>query len=226
MAQQITAYLSDDGQIYRNQDDAQFADYLGSVNARVDAFVASIVASQECLDSAALLKRWEAHRIGGKEGWMQDRWMLDTPIPLPPPPHTPPWVEAAAPVAAPAKKAKAVKAPRTPRVATAIAQALDAAKAAAEPAKYRKHVAIVGLFNIHHANIAKEFEEALKLTIYDSDCIAKLHGLKGCHKVVVLTKFVSHKHIETLKSIGQEPLLIHGGLDKLKDALTNIYVNS
>lgn len=235
MATQITAYLSDDGVLHRSKDDADFADYLGAVAFSVGAFVDELGASQT-LSFADVLTQWELWRIGGRDGWAALRQPMSA-APEAEQEQAPPVVAPSTPEKpkAPPMKAK----PEKPR--TAITEALEAARvkserqqaeartgpgAAAAPPAYRKHVGVVGLFNIHHSNIKKEFEDALKLTIYDADCIPRLHGLRECHKVVVMTKFISHKHVDVLKSIGQEPLLINGGMDKLKEALTNIYVNS
>lgn len=239
MTQEITAYLSDDGRIFRNRKDAQFADHMGALGARIAAFTSDPARSLPS-DPAELLLAYEDWRFGGRAGWEaahQSMYPLQAALPLEATPA--PDAPAEAPVVpAPVTVPVAVPAPRAkpgpkPKPATAIMAALDAARSVAEarPAAraaqaYRKHVAIVGLFNIHHANIEREFGAALKLSIFDADCMARLHGLRACHKVIVMTKFVSHKHIEALKAIGQEPLMVNGGMDKLKEALTTIYVNT
>lgn len=239
MTQEITAYLSDDGRIFRSRNDAQFADYLGVIGERIAKFVTDPTRENPA-DPAALLLDWELHRIGGRPGWeernraMQPRQAgLSLGEPVVAAPDAPaPAVEVPLPRAKPGPKPKAKQEPSP----NAIAEALEAARVTQQrkqaeerprtPAAYRKHVAVVGLFNIHHANVEKEFGHELKLSIFDADCMSRLQGLRACHKVIVMTKFVSHKHIDALKAIGQEPLLIHGGMDKLKEALTNIYVNS
>lgn len=232
MTQEITAYLSDDGRIFRNRADAQFADHLGVVGQRIATFLTE---PGRVLppDPAELLLTWEDWRIGGRAGWEETQRVLppvQSALPLEAQPAPSAEVTPPAPV-------RAKPGPK-PKDRTAIRDALEAARvtqqrkdaedrpAVKTPSAYRKHVAVIGLFNIHHEHIVREFGNELKLTIYDADCIAKLHGLRACHKVVVMTKFVSHKHVELLKSIGQEPMLVMGGMDKLKEALTTIYVNS
>jgi hypothetical protein len=237
LTQEITAYLSDDGRIFRNRADAQFADHLGVVGQRIATFLTE---PGRVLppDPAELLLTWEDWRIGGRVGWEETLQALhpaQAALPLEAQPV--PSAEVTPPVAPVPARAKPGPKPKN-KDRTAISDALEAARvtqqrkdaearpAAKTPAAYRKHVAVIGLFNIHHEHIQREFGNELKLTIYDADCIAKLHGLRACHKVVVMTKFVSHKHVELLKSIGQEPMLVMGGMDKLKEALTTIYVNS
>jgi hypothetical protein len=235
LTQEITAYLSDDGRIFRNRADAQFADHLGAVGQRIATFLTEPGRALP-LDPAELLLAWEDWRVGGPAGWQKMQQALQ-------PVQAALSLEAQlAPAAvmissSPPARAKPGPKPKN-KPATALSDALEAARVAQQrkqaedrPAAktlgaYRKHVAVIGLFNIHHEHIQREFGNELKLTLYDADCIAKLHGLRAFHKVVAMTKFISHKHIELLKSIGQEPLLVMGGMDKLKEALTTIYVNS
>lgn len=237
MSQQITAFLSEDGQLHRTIEDADFSDYMNAVAFSVGAFSDELTASKRVLDMKEVLLDWEMWRIGGREGWLTQRAATAAPPLLAPAQAQLPLMAAPAPAPKPSAPAKAKAAP-TP-AQTAITVALDSARevararaiaetrpAAKAPTAYRKHVGVIGLFNIHHANIEKEFGNELKLSIFDADCMARLQGLRACHKVVVMTKFVSHKHIDALKAIGQEPLLVNGGMDKLKEALTNIYVNS
>lgn len=234
MATEITAYLSEDGQLHRSKDDADFSDYMGAVTFSIGAFVDELDQAQ-APSFTEVLTKWELWRIGGRDGWAAQR-QGQGPSTVPTPPIEQSVVEPAEQVPVKAR-IKEVKLP-PPKERTAIMEALDAARVVSErklaearpgakqEKAYRKHVGVVGLFNIHHASIEREFGEALKLTLYDADCMPRLHGLRGCHKVVVMTKFISHKHIESLKSIGQEPMLVTGGMDKLKEALTTIYVNS
>lgn len=237
MTQEITAYLSDDGRIFRNRADAQFADHLGAIGQRITTFLTE-PGRVLPLDPAELLLAWEDWRVGGPAGWQEMQRALapvQAALPLEVRP-APAAVMVSSPAPAP-ERAKPGPKPKS-KPATAICDALEAARVAQQrkqaedrsgaktPAPYRKHVAVIGLFNIHHEHIQREFGNELKLTIYDGDCVAKLHGLRACHKVIAMTRFITGKHLELLKSIGQEPLLVTGGLDKLKEALTTIYVNS
>jgi hypothetical protein len=235
LTQEITAYLSDDGRIFRNRADAQFADHLIAVGQRIATFLTE-PGRVLPLDSAELLLAWEDWRVGGPAGWADMQRTLQ-PVQAALLLEAPP--AAAAEVTPPPAPARAKPGPKPKdKTRTAICDALEAARVAQQrkqaedrpavrtPVAYRKHVAVIGLFNIHHEHIQREFGNELKLTIYDADCISKLHGLRACHKVVCMTKFISHKHIELLKSIGQEPMIVMGGMDKLKEALTTIYVNS
>lgn len=94
-----------------------------------------------------------------------------------------------------------------------------------KPKAYKRKVGIVGVWSGNQTSIKKDFGDKLDLYIYSPDDVNKLQGAKELQKIFVMRKFVSHRHTDILRSIGQEPMLINGGMGELKDALT-AFVNA
>lgn len=204
MAREITAYVSDDGAIHIDKNDADFSDYSGAISTDVNDFMKqnSVVDKDQAL--LRLICKWELWKVGGFSGWLAGK-NGD--------------FEPAAASIAPAVVVAPISA-LTPKTAT---KTLRVEK---KPTPSKKHIGIVGLFPVHQAIIEKEFNEAFKLTMQDCDVKnrGRLDGVGSCHKVFVMAKFVSHTVIKELRALGQEPILINGGIDKLRDSLTNLYV--
>lgn len=200
MVERITAFRSADGRLHMDKNEAEFADF--SLSVQQDA--ADFLKQRQHIDEDGLFQRllcdWELWRLGGFAGWLKHCEQEQADL----------LAEDAQGVEQP--EATAVRgAPRAPR------------RQVTEKNPHRKHVGVIGLDAPLHTVIEREFADCFKLTLYDRDCIARLEGLKHCHKVFAMTNCISHKHVETLRALGQEPYRVAGGITTLKNALTDYY---
>ena len=85
-------------------------------------------------------------------------------------------------------------------------------------------VGIVGLHSGEHAALKKDFGDLFRLSILTPDESRKITGYKGMDKTYLMSKYVSHRHMDLLKSIGQTPIIIPGTVNDLRDALTALYL--
>lgn len=92
------------------------------------------------------------------------------------------------------------------------------------PSVSQLKIGIVGLHSGDHAALKKDFGDLFKLSILTPDETRKITGYKAMDKTYLMSKYVSHKHMDLLKSIGQTPIIIPGTVNDLKEALTALYL--
>lgn len=92
------------------------------------------------------------------------------------------------------------------------------------PSVSQLKIGIVGLHSGDHATLKKEFGDLFRLSILTPDESRKISGYKGMDKTYLMTKYVSHKHMDLLKAAGQTPVIIPGTVNELKEALTALYL--
>lgn len=202
MAIAITVYQSEDGQLHRSREDAEFADFAITMREDIGDFLRAQQRQDPDGHTLRLLCDWELWKFGGFAGWLEHRRLeqagetvvRDLLPPAPPPPLVPPA--------------------RRPVLVSAIAP------------HHIKHVGVVGLVPNLHSMIEKEFREAFRLTILDPDESHKIGSLKQCHKVFVMQRTAGKSQIEAVKALGQEPLRITGGVSSLREAMLTLYANS
>ena len=85
-------------------------------------------------------------------------------------------------------------------------------------------IGIVGLHQGDHIGLKKEFGDLFKLSILTPDESRKITGMKNMDKTYLMSKYVSHRHMDLLKAIGQTPVIIPGTVNDLKEALTAVYL--
>ncbi|MDR2880887.1 MAG: hypothetical protein LBV29_03160 [Azoarcus sp.] len=107
-----------------------------------------------------------------------------------------------------------------PQIAAAVS-----GKQAAPLNKLKVHV--VGAYNGQIATLKQEFGE-MRLSFSNAD--ENLHQLKdkarNADHVCIMTKFISHKHVEVVQSAKPRNVhLVDGAVSNLRDKLTEIYVN-
>lgn len=208
MAKAITAYVSDDGQVHRSQEEAEWADYGLALRKDIKDFMTQQGITDADGAMAALIGKWDLWRLGGYPGWLAGLRGEEAPAPAPAP--------LAAPVEAPAPAVQLV-----PPVQRAPAPAGN------EPLAFRRRVAVIALPQIHHRMIENEFGKEFKLLLLDAaDSMKALESLRAYHKVIVMTRRANGKTVQILRGIGQEPLLVNGDVDALRDALTAMYLAS
>jgi AmiR/NasT family two-component response regulator len=74
--------------------------------------------------------------------------------------------------------------------------------------------------------IEKEFEGVADLRFANSDeheSLWKSRAAKANH-TVMMVDFLSHKHVEAVKSTGVKAIVVRGGLTKLRDKLMELSV--
>lgn len=92
------------------------------------------------------------------------------------------------------------------------------------PSVSQLKIGIVGLHSGDHAALKKELGDLFKLSILTPDESRKITGLKNMDKTYLMSKYVSHRHMDLLKAIGQTPTIIAGTVNDLKEALTALYL--
>ena len=92
------------------------------------------------------------------------------------------------------------------------------------PSVAQLKIGIVGLHSGDHAALKKELGDLFKLSILTPDEARKITGLKNMDKTYLMSKYVSHRHMDLLKAIGQTPVIIPGTVNDLKEALTALYL--
>lgn len=90
----------------------------------------------------------------------------------------------------------------------------------------KRKVLVVGCYNGQIAELKREFGQCFKLTFYTSD--ENLHQLqakaRNADKIFVMQRFISHRHVESIKAARVEYTLVDGAVSALRDALTALYV--
>lgn len=116
-----------------------------------------------------------------------------------------------------------------PVVPTAAAPAPVKQAPASTPAEPLKKVAIVALLPDQKAMIEREFGKVLDLRIFSSD-EARGNGssltsrLTNCDAVFVMNHFTDRTIHDQIKKAGIKPIAVSGGMTKLRDALTNLFL--
>lgn len=128
-----------------------------------------------------------------------------------------------------------------PMIDQAISQAIDKIASLLEKPKNEsvditpavqtpklKRVMIVGLMGEQQNTIEKEFKDAFDLRFYNKD--DPIHSLKSkastCDEVILMTKFISHKHQDLVKASGAPFSYCNGGVSDLVKQLEAMFVGS
>jgi hypothetical protein len=212
----ITAYLSADGQVHRNLEEAEFCDYNLTVRRDIERFMSEHDISDPNGTLGNLVAKWELWRLGGYAGWLAGI-KGEAPVPAPHEPPAQPELPHLS-IVENAPGATATEPSRHPRTALASA-------APEKTTGFRRRVAVVALPVVHHRTIEKEFGNEFKLMLLDyANAMPKLESLKLYHKVLVMTRHAHPKTVQLLRGIGQEPMLVNGDIDNLRETLTAMYL--
>jgi hypothetical protein len=212
LAKPITAYVSDDGQVHRSQEEAEWADYGLALRKDVKDFMTQHGITDADGAMAALIGKWDLWRLGGYPGWLASLRGEQAP------PAAPLQL---APVDVPAPPVQLAPDPAPAPMQRAPAPGDK------QPLAFRRRVAVIALPQIHHRIIENEFGKEFKLLLLDAaDSMKALESLRAYHKVIVMTRRANGKTAQILRGIGQEPLLVNGDIDALRDALTAMYLAS
>jgi len=208
LAKQITAYLSEDGQVHRSQEEAEWCDYGLALRVDIRDFLEQNKIADNDGVLAGMIGKWDLWRLGGYPGWLATLRGAEMP---------------AAPVeiVVPAPALAAVPAPPAVRPAqrASLPEKTDGAP------QFRRRVAVVALPSIHHRTIENEFGAEFKLMLFDyANSMQKLESLRQYHKVIVMTRHAHPKTVQILRGIGQEPLQLNGDLESLRETLTEMYL--
>ena len=93
-----------------------------------------------------------------------------------------------------------------------------------KPKARRPKIGVVGLLPQQRVVIDKEFSNDIDLLYWKDESNAALKSLGISCSITFVTKWASHSQMETLKSVGANARFLHGGMDQLRDALTDAYV--
>jgi hypothetical protein len=207
LATPITAYLAEDGNLYRSREEAEWSDHALRLQNEIKEFLAKHTVRDADGTIANLIALWDQCRSGGYQAWV-NMFRSKTADAAPPD------------VAAAATVPLALAAPDPEPAVAAPAPVVPAA-----PTAYRRRVAVVALPHIHHRTIEKEFGSEFKLLLLDyANAMPKLESLRQYHKVIVMTRHAHAKTVQLLRGIGQEPLQLRGDVDELRTVLTDMYV--
>lgn len=198
MAKEIKAYQSNDGVIHVDKDEADYSDFSGEIAEDVSNFIKVEKTLDKDGHIKKLLIRWELFKHGDFAGWLIDR-------------------RKAQPVFA----FNEIKSDIKEELISVAVTRKNSAPTIDKPKTHKKKVGVVGLWPGNKTFVESLFKEKFDLTLLSADEDKKIVGLKDFQKVFVLRKFVSHKHVELLRSIGQEPMIINGSMNELKEALSN-----
>jgi len=90
-----------------------------------------------------------------------------------------------------------------------------------------KKILVVGLINSQIREIEKEFQDTLDIRFWRTDEHTNMLKSKAgqADYTILVADFVSHSHQEILNTLGVKFIRHSGGMTKLKDLLTGIYVN-
>jgi hypothetical protein len=96
------------------------------------------------------------------------------------------------------------------------------------PGAPRKRIAIVGLISGQVTMIKHEFGKEFDLHFINVDdakgAQLKSHASNSDH-IITMGSFINHSVSDTIKSIGVRPLVVHGGMSRLRDVLTGLYLD-
>lgn len=223
MVQPIKGYLSSDGLFHHSAEEAEFHEYRVGLTADIRDFIAEHKIDDRSGAIAGAISKWDLWRLGGYAGWLVERQKdPGTPVPAAPRAEQPVTAEAK-PVVVTAATPPVPAAP-APRPAAPI-DTIDTKPPVDAKPPFRRRVAVVALANMHHREIDRAFGDEFKLTLLDAHgAMDRLESLRAYHKVIVMTRQAHPKAIEVLRRIGQEPLLVHGAVPELKEALTDLYL--
>lgn len=98
-----------------------------------------------------------------------------------------------------------------------------------EPQKPKlKKIMVVGLIGEQRNFIEKEFKDIFDLKFYDKD--DNIQSLKeraiNCDEIILMTKFISHKHQDLVKASGAPFSYCNGGISDLSKQLEAMFVGS
>lgn len=98
----------------------------------------------------------------------------------------------------------------------------------APPPADKAKVLVVGLLPGLAHQIETEFTDVFDLRFMQAheQVGSRLKSLAhGSKHTILMGDFISHKHTETVNSAGVRPIVLHGGMTKLRDKLTELYAN-
>lgn len=90
--------------------------------------------------------------------------------------------------------------------------------------KHRPHIGIIGITSPATTQIEKEFGDAFKITMLGPNEPHKIVNMRHCERIFTLRGKVMSRHMNELKNIGQKPVTIGDSISKIRDALTDFYV--
>lgn len=200
MATEVTAYKSKDGKIYLSKNEAEYADFQIDVSDDIDDFLKEEKIDDKDGHVLKLLRRFVIYYVGGPDG-IPDRKKMRNGVVL----------------------TCADEINLRQNLAQRLSDLPQESKTEVKqpPKRQKKKVGIVGIWPGNRESVKKEFGDVFDMEMYSADEDKKLAGLKQYDKVFALKKFISHRHIEILRSIGQDPSIISGSMNELRDALTN-----
>ncbi len=89
----------------------------------------------------------------------------------------------------------------------------------------KPHIGIIGMNSSVTPIINREFGDVFKLQLLESDERNRIAGLKNCDAVFLLRGRVSSNHVDSLRRAGApKGREIGSGIDSIRDALTNYFV--
>ncbi len=119
-----------------------------------------------------------------------------------------------------------------PKIVPAKANEYDDAAvvaAVAAPAVVRDRkpkIGVVGLLPQQQAMIKNEFGKDVDLRFWKDESNSMLKSIGATCEIVFVTKWAGHSECETLRSVGAKyKFLPSGGLDQLRDAITDVYLD-
>lgn len=226
MVTAITAYISQDGVVHREREQAEFADYNLTLRQDIRRFFTEEGLAPADGAVADILARWDLWKMGGYAGWVQSLAA----------PETSPALSLVAKPADARQQQLQLEMPAAAAAAPAQPVIVPAAPLPHEPRspvnttdekerQFRRRVAVIALPNQHHRTIEKEFGDEFKLLLLDyANSMQKLESLRMYHKVIIMTRHAHPKTAAFLRSIGQEPMRVEGGIENLREALTGLYL--
>jgi len=85
-------------------------------------------------------------------------------------------------------------------------------------------IGIVGITPQFSTIIQKEFGDVLNLRMLGPNEPNRIVGLKNADKIFGVRSGMQSKHTTAIKELGQEPIMIDGGITRLREAIENYYL--
>lgn len=111
----------------------------------------------------------------------------------------------------------------TNKIIGTVLQALPKDHKLQQPKHAKKHlkkILIVGLLPQQQNEISKDFKEIYDLKFVKDESIQQIKSIAvNCDEIILMTKFISHRHQDAAKSSGVIYSHCNGGVSELKDML-------
>lgn len=92
------------------------------------------------------------------------------------------------------------------------------------PKQRKPKVAIIGVTPQQAGVLQTEFHDTIDLSFWQNDGVPRLKSIGISNELCLVTRFVGHKDTQMLTAIGAKWRKVTGGIESLRDALTNYYV--